>query len=206
MKINILKILRERFIPEAEVDPHTTERIRDRILKMSDEDLPKEIKEQILVTFDKIEAFDFPNKKNYVIFLGHFPINPNSRYYKEFQGGQYYEIEGSIGNQFWVIVRNNTISTFMLATSHQTRNPEKNAERLNVDYSISNIDNFISNQNKSKIKKERVPTVLINGVKWVVDVDNEVVYKKNKQTVKHKIIDVLDTVDDKTQEEIMNFF
>lgn len=206
MKINILKILRETFMPEAEVDPHTNDRIRDRIMKMSDEDLPKEIKEKILTTFDKIESVDFPKKRTYVVQLGQFPINPNSQYYKEFRGSKYYEIEGSIGNQFWVIIRNNVISTFMLATDHQTRNPEKNADRLNVDFSIGNIDKFIENLNKSRQQKERVPMVSINGVKWVVDVNNETIYKKNKPAVKHRIIDMIDSVDDATQEKIMNFF
>jgi hypothetical protein len=206
MKIDIVKILRETFMPEAEVDPHTNDRIRDRIIKMSDEDLPKEVKERILMVFDKIEAVDFPKKKTYVIQLGQFPVNPNSKYYKEFRGSKYYEIEGSIGNQFWVIVRNNVISTFMLATDVQTRNPEKNASRLNVDHSIGNIDKFIANQNKSKVQKEKIPMVSINGVKWVVDADNEVIYKKNKPAVKHKIIDMIDSVDDATQEAIMNFF
>jgi len=206
MKLNILKILREKFMSEAEVDPHTNDRIRDRIISMSDEDLPKEIKEQILTTFDKVESIDFPKKRDYVVFLGQFPINVNSKYYREFQGGKYYEIEGSIGNQFWVIVRKNSINTFMLATSHQTKNPTKNADRLNVDFSINDIDKFSANLDKSRIKKERVPMVQINGVKWIVDVENETIYKKNKQTVKHRIVDMIDSVDEKTQEEIMNFF
>ena len=136
-----------------------------------------------------------------------YPSNTATpQYYKEFRGSRYYEIEGSIGNQFWVIIRNNTISTFMLATDHQTRNPQKNAERLNVDKSIGNIDKFIADLNQSRTKRPEIPMVSINGVKWVVDVNNEVIYKKNKPAVKHKIIDMIDSVDDATQEKIMNFF
>ena len=193
-------------MPEAEVDPHTIERIRDRITSMSKQDLPDGVKENILMVFDKVEALDFPKNRNYIVFLGDIPINTNSRYYHEFRGGGYYKIAGSIGNQFWVVVRNNKITTFMLATDFQTQNAEKNAKRVNVDYSIRDIDEFKQSLGNRNVKRERIPTVNINGVKWVVDTDNETIHKKNKPVIKHKIVDMIDTVDKATQDAIMNFF
>lgn len=204
--MNIIKLLRETFIPEAEVEEHATDRIKGRMLSMSNDDLPKDIKEQILTNFSKVEGIDFPKKKSYVIFLGQIPINKNSEYYVEFRGKDYYQIGKSIGNQFWVIIRNNTIGTFMLATDQQTRNPERNADRLNVDMSIKNLDRFIHQLNQSRREREKQPIVSINGVKWIVDTNNEIIFKKNKPSIKHKVIDMIDSVDSTTQEKIMDFF
>jgi len=206
MKTQILRILRETFMPEAEVDPHTTDRVNDRIAKMSDDDLPKEVKERIFDTLRTIEDTDFPSKKSFVVFLGQFTPNPKSSYFEVFRDKPYYNIEGSIGNQFWAIIRANKIDTFMLAMDFQTSDSEANASRLNVDYSIKNINKFVERLNKTKTRREQIPMVTINGVKWVVDISNETIHKKNKPAVKHKIVDMLDSVDDATQEEIMNFF
>lgn len=207
MKWFIRKILRESLLPEADVDAHTLDRVGDRISKMSDEDLPNTIKGSIFSTLKKIENIDFPKNKSYVIFLGEFKANPKSQYFELFRGNPYYKIEGSIGNQFWVIVRDNKIDTFMLAMDYQTKNPEYNAKRLNVDLSIKNIDKFAEQLAKTRthnVKDE--PIIIINGVKWMVDIKDETIYKKNNPAVKHKIEDMLDSVDIATQEKVLSFF
>lgn len=205
MKSRILQLLKEKFVLEADVDQHTYDRVNDRINKMNDVDLSKETKEKIFDTLSKIRDTDFPKTKSYVIFLGQFNPNPKSEYFEIFKNKPYYRIENSVGNQFWVIIRNNKVDTFMLAMDYQTNNPEANANRLNVDYSIRNIDKFIEALEKAKLGKKDEPVVIINGVRWIVDGDNEVIYKKNKSNVKHNIMDIMNNVDQETQEKIMSF-
>ncbi len=207
MKWFIKKILRESLLPEADVDTHTYDRIGDRIAKISDADLSSEAKGTIFRNLKKIETIDFPKNKSYVVFLGEFTPNPESKYFEVYKGNPYYKLEGSIGNQFWAIVRKNKIDTFMLAMEYQTKNPMYNAERLNVDYSIKNIDKFAEQQPKQKNPEvETEPIILINGVKWIVNIKDETIHKKNNPAVKHKIEDILDNIDTATQEKVLAYF
>ena len=59
--------------------------------------------------------------------------------------------------------------------------------------------------NKTKSKRPEIPIVTINSVKWVVDAHNELMWKKNKPAVKHKIDDIFNSVDDATKEAIYKF-
>jgi len=213
MKTQILKILRETFIPEAEVDKHTVDRVSDRVLSIPDGDLPKEKKEKIIDKIYEISKHDFDINESYIIFLGDFTPNPKSNLYGEYKGIPFYDVGGSQGNQFWVIIRNNSIDTLMLRMSNQTYNNVSNARDVRVDYAIKDFNKYIKQIEKSKIKKkqtnirrEKQPIVPINGVKWVVDINREIIYKKNKPSVNHRVIDMIDSVDEKTQEDIMSFF
>lgn len=224
MKSFIRKLVKEALnVREAEFDKagHTVQRIKQRIQSISDEDLPFEVKERVFYNLDKIANADFSNKKDFTVMLGAFRPNPNSELYMtDEEGNGYYSIIGhegglikdSTGNQFWMIVRGNIIKTFFLRKDWQTKNPNYNADKLQVDYSFKNIDQAINtlgkgvNKQQPQPKTDKVkPIVNINGTKWVVNPKDETLFMKNKPAKVHKIEDVLDELPEKTQEDILAF-
>jgi hypothetical protein len=213
----IKKLLREH-LAEAEFDKsgHSVERIKQRIASIPDSDLSFNVKEVIFYNLDKIQNTDFSTKKTFTIMLGKFKPDPNSNLYVTDEKGRGYyriwtdevnsEIKDSTGDEFWMIIRNNIIQTVFLRKSWQTQNADLNSEKLRVDYTFKNVDQAISQLGKKLGKEESIePIVIINGVKWVVDSKNETMYKKNKPTEIHNISDVLDQVDEPTQEKILSF-
>lgn len=214
----IKKLLREH-LSEAEFDKagHSVERIKQRIASIPDSDLSFNVKEVIFHNLDKIQNTDFSTKKTFTVMLGKFTPDPKSKLYvTDEQGKGYYriwtdepnsEIKDSTGDEFWMIIRNNIIHTVFLRKSWQTNNASLNAEKLRVDYAFKNIDQAINQLGKKQVDKleSSEPIVVINGVKWVVNAKDETIFKKNKPTEIHSISDVLDQVDEPTQEKILSF-
>lgn len=214
----IKKLLREH-LSEAEFDKggHSVERIKQRIASIPDSDLSFNVKEVIFHNLDKIQNTDFSTKKTFTVMLGKFTPDPKSKLYvTDEQGKGYYriwtdepnsEIKDSTGDEFWMIIRNNIIHTVFLRKSWQTNNASLNAEKLRVDYAFKNIDQAINQLGKKQTDKleSSEPIVVINGVKWVVNAKDETIFKKNKPTEIHSISDVLDQVDEPTQEKILSF-
>lgn len=216
----IKKLVREALeMKEAEFDKggHSIERIKQRIESIPDEDLSFNVKEIVFHNLDKVAATDFSTKRDFAVMLGKFNPDPHSKLYvQDEQGSGYYRIwtdepnaaiKDSTGDEFWMIIRGNVIHTFFLRKSWQTANLALNAEKLRVDFSFKSVDTAIDKLGKQEqVQKEEEPIVIINGVKWVVDPTKEVIYKKNKPTVQHSIDDVMDQLDEPTQEKILSFF
>ena len=214
----IRKLLREH-LAEAEFDKagHSIERIKQRIASIPDSDLSFNVKEVIFYNLDKINRTDFSTKKSFTVMLGKFNPDPTSNLYVTDEKGRGYyriwtdepnaEIKDSTGDEFWMIIRNNIIHTVFLRKSWQTAKADLNAEKLKVDYAFKNVDQAIQVLGKKDNNKfDKVePIVVINGVKWVVNAKDETIYKKNKPTEKHSISDILDQVDEPTQEKILSF-
>ena len=59
------------------------------------------------------------------------------------------------------------------------------------------------NQPQDNTPREQEPIIKIDGVKWVVDGDNNQLIKKNNRNIKISLDDVMSKVDDITQEKIM---
>lgn len=215
MKQYIRTLLREG-LQEAAYDEnnHTKERIEERINSMSDEDLSFVVKEKVFDNLNKIENYDFSDKKSLAIELGAFYANPESEFYIEDKNGKgYYKIDditdprkSSIGNEFWVIIRKNTIMTFFLRQDNQTVDAFDNADKLNVDYVFKGADSaikyFNDMANKHRGKDEDV--VKIDGVKYMVDKLKNTIYKKNKPSDVYNIDDMIDKLDIGTQEKILD--
>lgn len=137
------------YIPEAEFGGHSLDRIKQRLDALTD-DIPAINQEQIRTNLDTIERTNFPKNKSFAIMLGHFRPNPNSEYYYETPDGRgYYQVIGdevlsdSTGNQFWLVIRGNKVTTFMLRKSIQTKDLDRNSIKMRTDYSIKNINNFL---------------------------------------------------------------
>lgn len=81
-----------------------------------------------------------------------------------------------------------------------------NSDKLDVHYSFKAPEQAVKTLGPQiQKKREEKPIVNINGVKWVVNPKDETIFKKNKPAVAHKIEDILDQVDEPTQEKILNF-
>src|ERR1017187_660702 len=137
---------------------HSVDRIKARFNIFNDEDLSPNVKKAILTNLNLIESVDFPKTKSYGIMLGSFNPNPKSQFYHEVERGRgYYQImddtviTDSTGDQFWLVVRNNEVTTFMLRKKIQTDDTRHNLEKLRVDFIIKNISDYI---NKEKAKRQ----------------------------------------------------
>jgi len=165
MKSFIKNILR-KALNEVYFLGHSTDRIKERLNVFSEIDFPIGVKREVNKNLSLLDGYDFPKDKSYGVMLGNFNPNPKSEYYIEVEKGRgYYRLEDdkiihdSTGDQFWVVIRNNEATTFMLRKAIQTQDPEHNKEKLRVDEVIKNLENFInkrqevSSPNMNKFKK-----------------------------------------------------
>ncbi len=154
----LIKELLTKAMNELFFMGHSIDRIKERFNIFSNEDLSPNVKSAILTNINLIEAVDFPKNKSYGIMLGSFYPNPKSSFYHEVERGRgYYQImddsviTDSTGDQFWIVVRDNQVTTFMLRKKIQTDDTKHNLEKLRVDYIIKNISDYIA---KEKAKKQ----------------------------------------------------
>ena len=129
---------------------HQIERIKERFEVFSSIDLPFAVKNHIKRNLSLLEKVKLPFNKSFGVMLGSFIPNDKSTHHISITDNRsYYSIiddeviSDSTGDQFWVIVRRNKITTFMLRKSIQTGNLEHNLEKLRVDEVITNLSKFI---------------------------------------------------------------
>jgi len=146
------------IIIEAEDSIHLLDRVRGRIDSMMDEDLNPQVKQQILMNLDKVLTMDFPPNKSFGILLGEFLPKPSSNLYVEVGGIGYYQIMefgvDSTGDQIWVVVRNNRVTTLMLRKRIQSVDLNHLKSKLDVDMVVRNIGKFDPNQQGSRGSKK----------------------------------------------------
>lgn len=68
---------------------------------------------------------------------------------------------------------------------------------------VLNLQKKVTHQSEPKQKE---PIIKINGVNWVIDVDNEALVKKNKRSQTMKLDDIMDKLPDEAQEKILSYF
>jgi hypothetical protein len=144
--------VRERIV-EADITQHSDLRVMSRIDAMGAEDLTNLERSTIKGNLQKVIDTNFPNQA-FAIMLGQFRPNPKSDLYFD---GHYRMIDergnDSTGDQFWVIVRDNVVTTFLLRKSVQTRDSNYNNDKLRTDHSIKNINNFLKNRQQGGGKR-----------------------------------------------------
>lgn len=163
---SFIKTLLRKTLNEVYFLGHSTDRIKERLNVFSDVDFPIGVKREVNKNLSLLDGYDFPKDKSYGVMLGNFNPNPESPYYVEVEKGRgYYRLQDdkiihdSTGDQFWVVIRNNEATTFMLRKAIQTQDPEHNKEKLRVDDVIKNLERFISQRqqvsspNMDKFKK-----------------------------------------------------
>lgn len=154
---DLIKILLRENLEEADLGPHSIERMKTRLDVFSDTDISMDIKKEVIRSLDIIRDYDFPMGESYGVMLGGFKPNPKSEYFQtDGIGKGYYGIMNpennkySYGNQFWVIIRDNVVGTFMLRKGNQKR-PIRGVDGKKM---IKNVDNLSREpQNKPNIKK-----------------------------------------------------
>lgn len=151
-----IKTLLRKALNEVYFLGHSTDRIKERLNVFSDVDFPVGVKREVNKNLSILDGYDFPKNKSYGVMLGNFNPNPKSKYYVEVAKGRgYYRLEDdkiihdSTGDQFWVIIRNNEATTFMLRKAIQTQDSEHNKEKLRVDFVIKNLESFINQKKQS---------------------------------------------------------
>ena len=171
----IKKILRESLqgILEAKETIHSGDRLNDRldILLRTNSLTTKEVS-NIKNNLKLIKGHNFPKQKSYAIKLGGFEVKKDSIYYRLSKNGEpQYSIPNpenpnikSKGNEFWVVVRGDVISTLMLSRKSQFKNTAVAKDKLDVDEIIFNIEKYLldSTQHKERnIKFKKIK--LTNG-------------------------------------------
>ena len=152
----IKKLLREGLLPEAPETPHSKKRLKDRVTKLSSDDISDEKKIEINNNLKKVINFNFNPKKDIAIKLGDLVINPNSEHHKKKYKG-YYSVPNtqdddvSVGDQVWALIRNNKIHTVMLRKSEESFKANMLANKsLDVNQVIFSMEGFLEIIEKSK--------------------------------------------------------
>lgn len=209
-------VSKQHYIPnlkEVNASGHFFERVKQRIHGLSD-DISRGEMANILRNIESLKETEFP-KGSFAIRLGNFRPDPESPLYVSVgrDGRGYYRImddevlTDSTGDEIWAVVRDNTVTTIMLRKRIQTKDITHNNDKMDVDNSIYNLQKFLKSKKEKEQKKSEKPKALvlkINGVKWQVDPEKEIIFKKNKPEVKMDLIDVLDKLDEPTQEKILS--
>lgn len=142
---------------------------------------------------DTVKKINFPEGESYAVMLKSYPVTYVS---KDPETGK-----TSIGNELWLVVRDNIITTIFFRQSSQKGIKVSNVDNIiNVSTlykhyksSEKNPDGTVDYQ-PSKVgfrKRKRrgvdldLPVVLIKGKEWFVDEDNEkIIYSKNIKNTK----------------------
>jgi hypothetical protein len=137
---------------------HQLERIEERFDIFTSKDLAFAVKNHIKRNICLLNKVELQQDKSYGVLLGHFKPSDKSDYYVEIANERsYYSIiddeviSDSTGDQFWAVIRNCKITTFMLRKGIQTENLTHNLKKLNVDEVIINLPQFIKNTNEQNI-------------------------------------------------------
>lgn len=124
---------------------HEIERLKSRFSVFTPEDLDNADKVKILRNISLLNNINLNPRESYGVRLGDFKINPKSKYYFNIRGREYYRlnnelVKDSTGNEFWVVVRNNRITTFMLRKDVQSNNEDYLKEKLRVNNIIFDLN------------------------------------------------------------------
>jgi hypothetical protein len=215
--INLRKLIRT-IIVEALAKSHFKERIFDRLesefTTFSKE--KQQIKDIVYNDIEFLKKVNFPGQDNIGILL--FKSPNNYLYQKEIDN----KVERSAGNFVWVVIRANDLETIVFG-DHQyiPRNTQIHLninklkayieQRKGMDFNLTDADlKYIQKwnpdiKNEPKDKPSNEVVLNINGIKYIFDKENRVLFKKNSPAEKSKIDDVFDSLPEKNQEEIMAY-
>ena len=205
------------------VEAVKTEHFKERIIDRLDSEYSTFSKEKDIIrkrVFDNIEYLSevtFPGQENIGIML--FNKGNNYIYHKVLSNGK---IEHSEGRYIWIIIKGNDLETVVFgdmnykpSTSkiyldmdilkYYIEEKKKGDKNLN-EKDISDLYNKKVNKiiDKKEIPKKEENVINIGGVNWIIDKENDVMFKKNNPIQKFKIDDVFNSFDEKTQEKLLN--
>ena len=138
MKIIISESQISGKVTEAMASVHYKERIDTRLSQL---DLDNIEKSYISMKLNDIAKTKYNINNSYAIRILKFNVKKDSDAYLEDRGKGYYRVyddkgKSSIGDELWVIVRQNRATTFFLSKSSQTRNPQRTKSFMRTDEEI----------------------------------------------------------------------
>jgi hypothetical protein len=216
----IRKILREIFT-EVVKTKHYSDRaeVGGRLTDSKYSTFEKEtdnVKKIVYKNLDYLENVEFPEENSVGVLI----FRSKKPFYYTKPG------EESFGQNIWVIIRNNTITTLMFSNAdtsvgidsqHKTRTDYQiNITKLkdyidkekegDTNLTPEDIDNIfkpkVVKQSDSEEKESNV--VKVKGVNYVVDRDNEKIFKKNNPSQTFELLDFVSELDPTDQEKIYN--
>jgi len=213
MKNYIRKLLRE-CLNEINFGEHSVDRLIQRFESFDDQDVPQRVKQEVIQNLNLLKTNDLPKNTDYGIYLGGLSqneINTDSKYYQNYlenlktlqhdtgRDRKYYSIGkgeeffgDSTGNQFWLIVRGNNASTFMLRKDIQTTNSDLNKSKLMVDAIIKNLPEWFRKKGEAnKPKMDKFKKIKLKNGEKVRYYDN----LDKFETLDGKPIDVYDILE-----------
>lgn len=129
------------LITEATETNHLFGRLKGRIDTLSDAEITNSKKRFLDKYLDIVKRLNYNPSDSFAIKVIDLEINPESKLYINVRGREYYRINDflgrdSTGNQIWIIIRNNKLTTAMLRKDIQP------VSKLRVDYVVHNIDDL----------------------------------------------------------------
>lgn len=206
-------------INEVVKTPHFIQRMGDRLSSHNSTFTTEkeEIRSLVMGHIETLSRISFPGQDNIgvMIFRGPRPYV----YHAEVDG----KTEHSEGNFIWVVIRANDMETVVFGdSSYKPRNTQ-------LHFTLSRMVDFISqvkhgdsrlterdlvhlktwNPQQAVQQKPSTPApimVVIDGVKWLVDVASQMLVQKNNPNKKMNINDALGIVDEPTGDMILSAF
>ena len=157
----IVKEVVENVLNESKPTGHFQERYNNRIGDKTPQS--QQNKNDVESISYRLEYINFTQNKSFGIFVTKLDVDVNSPYYINEQGSDYYNIDGSIGNEVWIVIRDNKLITMMVRKDIQTSNPEKNRISLGVDFIIHNLEGLINN---AKLDENKINALVAKGQKF----------------------------------------
>jgi hypothetical protein len=210
------------LLREALETHHSIKRFKNRFGKLNNGDITNEEKTRIIKNLESVKNYDFPNDESFSILLGDFNVKRNNKnrhrdvsvvqYYDkvEKKNMMYYSVKDrsdiSVGNQIWLIIRQNEIVTIMFRRSSQDGSEKHLMDSFKVD-KIIRVKNFSKYKGDVEvnppIKKRKFKKIKIEGygeVKYYED-RNEFITKAG---TKLDIYDIFDKLPDNIKNKILD--
>lgn len=211
----------ERELQRLSVDEFTVgyETQKGQYQKVGTYNLPTETKYSMKINMDKLKTINFPERARFGVLLLKAQINPglvnyfSSELKSESTGkklifvgiGETSTREGTNGDLLYAIIENDFINTLFWKKSYLPKETIKH--QLSVDRIFDNIDSISFSEKKQTpdqpAKQENI--IVFDGVKWVVDKDKNILYKKNNPQAQISIEKAFEIMPEDIQEKILNF-
>ncbi len=210
----LAKIIK-KVIFEAMATSHFKERVFDRLKSEYTNFIEEkqEIKDLIYKNISLLEDVTFPGQDNIGVLI--WKGSKLYRYNTVKDGKQ----ENTEGNFIWVVIRGNDMETIIFGdNNYKPKNTqiwltieklenyikiEKGGDSVLTEKDLRKIQNWKPNAEKIEVKKDNV--LNINGVKYGIDKDNNVIFKKNKPSDRLNIDDIFDSLPERTQQELLSY-
>lgn len=174
---------------------------------------PKSIQDVVYRNLDYLQDIEFPKD----VSVGVLSYRSKHPYSYRKPGDE------SFGKNIWVVIRQNKMTTLMFSNADTSiGSDKKHKTRTDYQINLTKLKDYIDkekdgdkNLTPEDIKaifgpevvepKEKADNIVVlGGVKYVIDRDNEKIFKKNNPTQSFELLDFVSELDPTDQEKIYN--